>query len=258
MVGKDILTCMKNGFVSICQLVDDVLHPSLACAKEFAAIDVSLAHIVVGIDDGKVFLQILFRKGDVSADIIVAVCSCPRSVDVRIFVWRAKSTSLSLPACIVETLCRPSCSAGGSRLDLSFPRSFVGHRCNRGITGMEAKFVLVESDVCQGAAFSVVNMEGNDVVTFHESRFGRSSQVHFDVLTPLLFRHIYHLHTIDIRLAYVVVGIDDPKVVAQIFRSKCDMTADIAVCIVSTPSRLDVGILVRRSPRTHLIGPSRL
>ena len=121
---------------------------------------------------------------------------------------------------------------------------------------MEAKLVLVESDVCQSAALSVVNMEGNDVVAFHESRLCCSSQMHFDVLTPLLFRHIHHLHTIDIRLALVVVGVDDPKVVAQIFCRKCDMTADIAVRIVSAPISLDVGILVRRSPRSRLIGPS--
>ena len=107
MEGEDVLTLVEHLLVLVGEVIDDVQRPRLTLAEELASVDVAVADVVVGIDDGQFLLQVLGSEGDVAADVAVAVGRCPGRVDVRILVGRAESTHLRLPGGVVVCLARP-------------------------------------------------------------------------------------------------------------------------------------------------------
>ena len=113
---------------------------------------------------------------------------------------------------------------------------------------MEAKLVLVETNIGKGATFCVVDVECYDVVTFHEGCPSISRQVHPDVLPPLLFRHVHEADTVDVGFANVVVRVDNPKVALEVVCRQSDVATDVAVGIVACPIGLAVSIFALSSP----------
>ena len=63
MVGYDVLTFVEHSLVCFGKVIDDVLHPRIACADKASAIEIDLTDVVVGIDKEKVLLQILLGYG---------------------------------------------------------------------------------------------------------------------------------------------------------------------------------------------------
>ena len=237
VVGDEVLPFVQHSLVCLGELIDDVLHPGIADVDHATAIDIGLADIVVRIDEGEVLGQVLCRQGNEAADVVVTSRSRPVGKDIGVLLLAAEGTCSCLPRRVVEALTRPGCTAGGRCLDLSFPRTFVGHASTGDglVAGMEAEVVLVEAEVSQSTALAVVHMVGNDVVALYERCPCCTRQMHLDVLVPLLFRHLGNLNAVDVQFALIVVRIDDPEVALQVIGREGNVSADVAVRVVARP-----------------------